>query len=136
MNLTVFRESLGRVLRSRNRQKWHILSGSSPWPVVEHMNTTTDSWRSWDCVCVQWCLILPSQQYQSNFKDPSYPVIAVHREHTHPEVPPPPLPAYPLRHVLRRARLAAVQHQQPTITNCCHGLVHVSFRYGWNGICE
>jgi len=71
-------------------------------------------------VCAQWSSILPSQQYQSSLKDPSYPVIAVHREHTHPEVSPPPLPAYPLRHVLHRARLAAVQYQQLTITNCCH----------------
>ena len=71
----------------------------------------------------------------AKLKDASYPVIAVHGDHSHPEVPPPPLPAHPLRHVLRRARLAAIQHQQLPITNCRHAsrtASPVPVRLEWN----
>jgi len=43
------RESEGSVLRRRKRQNFFMLSGSFPWPVVEHTKTIILSFTSCSC---------------------------------------------------------------------------------------
>ena len=62
----------------------------------------------------------------------AYPIIAVHWEHSHPEVPPLSLSPHSLSHVLCSASLATIQHQQPPII--CHAGVCKPVPYGWNGL--
>ena len=44
------RESAGRLFLKRNLQDFFILSGSSPWPVVEHTKTTNFSSTKFLCM--------------------------------------------------------------------------------------
>lgn len=92
-----------------------MLSGGSPWPVVEHTIITRDSEIKLAC----WMrgnthggTALPCCSCRLWNSNTTHHIVRIQRQHLNLQLPPPALPSYPLGRVLGRAGLAPIQDPQ------------------------